>query len=286
MARNYRATLRKFVPALAVTVCVPAAGSCAHGPNRNPEQSATRAEIAADSFRNNRLEAAVEECQKALELDPENADAYNLLGVVALRRGADHVDQLEVASCLKGVDAEAVRRDATLRFREALEHLRKAVALRPDFAMAWNNLAVAALNLGDWDLAVEAAKSALKDVGYREPQVARANLGWAYFKKKEVQNAWKELHEAVSQAPGFCVGRFRLASVYRERSELVEAAQEIDAVIAQKECPIQEAYLLGGLVHERLKDKGKAREIFARCVELAPRSCIAAECTRYAQLIP
>jgi hypothetical protein len=59
----------------------------------------------------------------------------------------------------------------------------------------------------------------------------------------------------------------------------------VDAVVTNKECPIQSAYLLAGLVHERRKDRDRARALFERCAELAPRSCMAAECRRYAQLI-
>jgi type IV pilus assembly protein PilF len=192
---------------------------------------------------------------------------------------------LEYAACLKGQDAEVVREDALGKFREAENHLRKAVGLRAEFSDAWNNLSVAAFQLHAWDEAISAARNALKDATYSQPEVARANLGWAFFQKKDLLNAWKELHEAVSRAPGLCVGRYRLAKVYVERSEIESAAEQVDAVIANKECPIQEAFLLGGMVHERRKERDRARALFGRCIDLAPRSCVAAECRRYAQLI-
>jgi hypothetical protein len=52
-----------------------------------------------------------------------------------------------------------------------------------------------------------------------------------------------------------------------------------------KRCPIQEAQLLGGLLNERKRDTTAARELFQRCVDMAPRSCAADECRRYAKLI-
>jgi Tfp pilus assembly protein PilF len=178
-----------------------------------------------------------------------------------------------------------VREDALQKFREAEVSFRKAVQLRAEFSTAWNNLSVAALQLEEWDAAIEAARNALKDPTYAEPQTARANLGWAYFSKKDLLNAWKELHEAASQSPGFCVGRYRLAKVYFERGEIDSAADELDAVVGNVKCPIQEAYLLGGLVHQRQKERDQARALFERCASLAPRSCMAAECRRYAELI-
>ena len=187
---------------------------CASRTKRDPEQSQIRYQLATGYFRDQRVEAAIEELQKALQADPDNADAYNMLGIIALRQGHDYVAQLEAASCLKGKDAELVRSEAQAKFKDAGKNLRKAVELRPEFPEAWNNLSVAESQLRSWDEAVTAAQNALKDAAYATPELARANLGWAYYQKKDFQSAWKELHEAVSRAPGFCVARYRLAKVY------------------------------------------------------------------------
>jgi type IV pilus assembly protein PilF len=263
---------------LAAILC---ATGCRTQPRREPEQSQIRYQLAADYFRGARTEAALEELRKALEIDPENADAYNLHGLIALKQGAEYLRQLETAACLRGADADSVRRDAMTKFREAEDRLKKAVALRPDFAEAWNNLAVAALHLASYDEAARAAENALKDVSYPSPELARANLGWAHFHKKSLNAAWKELHEAVARAPGFCVGRYRLAKVYMERGQVDEAAEEVEAVVGNPDCPIQEAYLLAGLVRQRRRDAAGARNLFEKCTIFAPRACIANECRRY-----
>ena len=270
---------------LASAVWALSALACASRPRRDPDQSQVLYELGAKYYANRRVEAAIEELQKALKADPENADAYNMLGIIALKQGADYLTQLETAACLRGRDAEVVREDALQKFHEAEAHFKKAVELRKEFSHAWNNLSVASFHLEDWDGSIAAARNALKDPTYAEPQMARANLGWAYYYKKDLLNAWKELHEAVSQASGFCVGQYRLAKVYVDRGEIDSAAEEVDAVIANEKCPIQEAYLLGGLIHERRKERDRARTLFERCASLAPRSCMAGECTRYAQLI-
>jgi len=259
---------------------------CASHPKRDPEQSQIRYQLAVGYFRDQRVEAAIEELQKALQADPESGDAYNMLGLIALRQGHDYLAQLEIASCLKGKDAELVRAEAQAKFKQAAQNLHKAVELRPEFAEAWNNLSVAELQLQSWAAAIEAAQNALKDPSYGMPEFARANLGWAYYQKKDIQNAWKELHEAVSRSPGFCVGRYRLAKVYVDRNEIDQAADVLASVVSDlKRCPIQEVQLLGGLLSERKRDTASARESFQRCVDMAPRSCVADECRRYAQLI-
>jgi type IV pilus assembly protein PilF len=259
--------------------------ACASAPRRDPDQSFIRYQLGVEYFKSQRLEAAVEELEKALAADPENADAHNMLGLIALRQGHDYVAQGETSACLSGRDAELVRQDATRRFRQAEEHFRRAVAYRREFPGAWNNLAVAALQLEEWPAAVTAASEALKDSTYTEPEFARANLGWAYLQMKDTQKAWKELHEAVARAPTFCVARYRLAKVYFERGDMEQAAEQIDPVVEDARCPIQEAFMLGGLVHQRRKGRERARALFNRCADLAPRSCAAAQCRRYAQLI-
>jgi Tfp pilus assembly protein PilF len=258
---------------------------CASRPQRDPDQSQIRYQLGVDYYRGKRVEAALEELDKALKADSENADAYNMLGIIALKQGHDYLEQVESVACLRGVDAEVVRADATRKFKDAETHFRRAVELRPEFSEGWNNLAVAALQLRDWDHAIAASRNALKEAIYAQPEVARANLGWAYFQKKEMQNAWKELHEAVARAPGFCVGRYRLAKVYLERGDVEQAAEEVDAVTSNKQCPIQEAFLLAGMIHEKKKETEPAQGLFKQCAEMDPRSCIARECRRYAQLV-
>jgi len=262
-----------------------ATSGCAPHVKKNADDAQIHYQLAGDYFRHRRVEAALDELQKALASDPNNADAYNLLGIISLQQGAEYLAQVEIDACLKAADAQAVRRDESAKFHDAEQALRRATELRANFSEAWNNLSVAALNLQEYDLAITAASNALKDVTYPEPEVARANLGWAYFLKNDLQPAWKELHESVARSPGFCVGRYRLAKVYVARNDIDRAAEELEAVTTSSQCPIQEAFLLGGMVQERRKESTKARELFARCIRLAPRSCLAAECKRYSQLI-
>jgi type IV pilus assembly protein PilF len=262
-----------------------ALSGCAARVKKETDQSQIRYQLAADYFRTRHIEPALNELQHALELDPENADAYNLLGLISLQQGADYIAQAEIDACLTAGDAQAVRRDSSAKFRDAEQKLRRATELRPQFSEAWNNLAVAALHLQDYDLAITAARKALSDISYSEPEVARANLGWALYQKRDLQAAWNELHEAVAHTPGFCVGRYRLAKVYVERADYERAAEELEAITSGGDCPIQEAFLLGGMVQGRRKKPAKARELFGRCVKLAPRSCLAVECKKYSEMV-
>ena len=259
--------------------------ACASRPHRDPDQSYKLYQVAVSSYEANRMEAALGELDQALKADPENAEAHNMLGIIALRQGAEYEAQIQGQSCVRGSDAEMVRLDASSRFRAARTSFAKAAAIRSDFAEAWNNLSVSALNLEEWDAAIDAATNALKVGTYAEPHIARGNLGWAYYKKRDLPRAWRELQDAVSRQPGFCVGRYRLAKVLVDRGQLALADEHLAALAGDSHCPIQEAFLLAGMVAEKRGDGDRAREMFERCTGLGARSCVAGECRRYAEMI-
>jgi Tfp pilus assembly protein PilF len=275
-----------FLITMGTCIAVLSAPGCATHAKRDTDQSQVRYQLAVGYFQNHRDEAAIEELQKAIEADPENAEAHNMRGLIALKQAYDYGAQADSVSCLKGADEQSVRSEESKKLRAAEMSFHKAVELRANFPEAWNSLSAVALLLREWDAAIIAAENALKDPTYDSPVFARANLGWAYFHKKDLQNAWKELYESVSRASAFCVGRYRLAKVYVERGEVDQAVDVLEPLIADgKRCPIQEAFLLGGLLHERRKNSEKARGLFRTCAEMPPRSCVADECRRYAQMI-
>jgi type IV pilus assembly protein PilF len=278
VTRAHGAAVRSLLPLLLLA-------ACATRPHRDPDQSYVRYQLGVEYFQGRRIEAAIEELNKALAADPENADAHNMLGIIAIGQGHDYLEQAETAACLVGRDGDSVRQDANLRFHAAEDHLRTAVKWRPEFAEAWNNLGVAALALGEWNAAITAANQALKDSTYSAPEVARANLGWAYLQQGDLQKAWKELHESVARAPKFCVGRYRLAKVFFERGDMEQAAETLAVMLDDARCPIQDAFLLGGLVAQKRGDRERARTLFGKCTQMAPRSCNANQCRKFAGLI-
>jgi Tfp pilus assembly protein PilF len=164
------------------------------------------------------------------------------------------------------------------QFKKAEEQFQKAVTLKPQFSEARNNLAVVMIHFGRYDEAVQQEERALANIVYHEPYVAEGNLGLAYLEKHDFARASKALRQSLFEQPKFCVGRYRLAKVYYEQQDWEQAASELEQVVSDKACPIQEAYHLAGMVALRRDDRDRARQLFARCVELAPRSCLASEC--------
>jgi Tfp pilus assembly protein PilF len=249
----------------------------------DPEASDKRYQLGVDYFAKGLVGPALEELLKAVELNPANAEVHNLLGLVFLRKGYEAEELSIRAQCLRGEELHLQKQDMETQFKKAETQFREAVRLQSDFSDALNNLAVVAIHFGRYDEAVTLDEKALSNIVYRDPFAAQGNLGMAYLYKHDYPHAAQALRQALFAQPKFCVGRFRLAKVYYEQKEYDRARDELEQVIGDSRCPIQEAFHLGGLVALRLQDRARAGELFSRCVQLAPRSCLARECTLAAE---
>jgi Flp pilus assembly protein TadD len=243
------------------------------------EASEKRYLLGADLYGKGLIAPALEELLKAVQLNPDNAEAHNLLGIVYLRKGVETEDLATRSQCLRGDALGLEKQDADASFTKAEKEFREAVRVKADFSDAWNNLAVVAQHFGRFDEAITAAEHALANIVYREPWAAQGNLGLAYLSKGDLVRAAAALRKALFDQPKFCVGHYRLAQVYKQQNELEHAREELELLFADKACPIQEAYHLGGLVTLKLGDRERARVLLSRCLELAPRSCLAKECS-------
>jgi tetratricopeptide (TPR) repeat protein len=267
---------RKLLTFLALTLSLT---GCARGGTKDPKRSANRVELAKDFLARGQLESAEIEAQKALDYDAGNVEAENVLGLVEYLRAMKNHRLLEIDDCLTGVDAEALRSELDDFLAGAERHFKKAVELRPDYGEAWANRGSVALLLEDYqpgaDHLVRALghPHALLNIG-----LTRANLGWAYFHQRLHAQAAKELRQAEQFNPGMCVAKYRLGRVYFARKEWNKALEQFQAVANNKECPMQEAHLY---LLKAFRELGMREEVPAaqtRCVQMAPRSCIAAQC--------
>jgi tetratricopeptide (TPR) repeat protein len=267
---------RKLLTFLALTLSL---AGCARGGTKDPKRSANRVELAKDFLARGQLENAESEAQKALAYDAGNVEAENVLGLIEYLRAMKNHRLLEIDDCLTGVDAEALRSELDDFLAGAERHFKKAVELRPDYGEAWANRGSVALLLEDYqpgaDHLVRALSHphALLNIG-----LTRANLGWAYFHQRRHAQAAKELRQAEQFNPGMCVAKYRLGRVYFARKEWNKALEQFQSVANNKGCPMQEAHLY---LLKAFRELGMREEVPAaqtRCVQMAPRSCIAAQC--------
>jgi tetratricopeptide (TPR) repeat protein len=132
-----------------------------------------------------RTNEAVESFRKAVDRNPNSAEAHNGLGTALHKMG---------------------------RIQEAVESFRRAVQIKPDFAEALNNLGVANGHLGRDQEAIETLKQAIRV----KPDFAAAcnNLGLVYSKAGRHTEGIRYYKEAVDLSPEFAEAQYNLGASF------------------------------------------------------------------------
>ncbi len=265
--------------------------ACPHtdGAKRKPELSHTHFLLGEDLLRKKQPEGAKRELLKSIELDGENRDAHQLLGMIFFLEGVHKMNLLEQEQCLKGVAAEEQHREANKEFRRAEDYLREALKLAEKDKRVesdvLNTLGNIALHFKRFDDAIGYCRKALDNILYTQRQFALGTLGWAFHQKGDRQSAARELRQAIFHEPKFCVGRYRLAKVYFDDKAIDKAIEELKKVVEDPACPIQEAHQLLGLCLMKRGEAEQARAQFEKCDRMNPKSCVSEECRRYSKLM-
>jgi Flp pilus assembly protein TadD len=273
--RTVEVMWRNVLGSLVIFVLV----GCPQRDDRDLAKSATRLDLAKDFLRKHQLEAADNECNRALAFSPTNDEAYNLRGLVAMVRALDTQRTLEIEACLTGIDAEMTQRDLEGFLRKADRDFAEAARLSPEYGEAWSNRGVVHNLLEDYGTAAEHLLRALSNpMRLDSPGLTRAHLGWAYFHEAKYVDAAKELRQAVQFQPNMCVATYRLARVYFAREEWEKAAELFQTTSDDPACGSQEAslYLMKTRIQQGLVDD--ARRARGACLKISPRSCVASQC--------
>lgn len=171
---------------------------------------------AAAFHQNGEMSRAVELYQKILESDPENADAWNLMGVAAHQQGKNDlaVSLIKNAIGLKDDFADfhsnlgqvhrALGADdaADLDYRRALE-------INPRHIKALSNLASVLRSTGQFSAAVDYARRAVQ-AGPDDPE-AQINLGNALKDMNWTEDAIATYRKAIELAPDYALAHWNLS---------------------------------------------------------------------------
>lgn len=151
-----------------------------------------------------KAQSAFVQFQKALQIDPDNKNALNGLGLVYF--------ELE-------------------EFEKAKELFLKTVYIDPDFSDAYNNLGVTYMKIGQWTEAIESFKKALSNPLYQNVERAFYNCGVAYYRTGQYELAMNEFKSSIKRVPSFPLPYYGLALAYNKSGRYGDAAAIITKAI-------------------------------------------------------
>jgi len=177
------------------------------------------------------VDEAMGQYQKALEIDPNFADAHNNLGIVLLKKG--QVD-------------------------EAMAQYQKALEIKPNNASAHYNLGNVLLQKGQVDEAIIQYQRALEI----KPTDAEAhyNLGNALFKKGRMDEAIAQYQKALEIDPNFAEVYYNLGNVLLQKGQVDDAIAQFQKGLEIKPNDTEARYNLGNA----LLKKGRVDEAMAQ----------------------
>jgi type IV pilus assembly protein PilF len=227
---------------------------CKHVPSEKEIHSAEiHYNLGVQAQQAGNIQEALSEFQRAIQLDPDNAESRNALGILL------HLS-------FKRPD-------------EAIEHYQKAIEVRPNFSEARTNLANVYLDQGQYDQAIKLYEQVLNDMLYPTPFIAQGNMGWAYYKKGDTEKALENIRAAVTLNPNFCQGFRNLGLIYDQSGNTDEACRQFTRY--RETCPdTAEAHMREGLCLAKQGQADAARESLTSCEAKASHPAQKDECRR------
>lgn len=227
---------------------------CTHVPTAKDRDFARiQYDLAVQATKQGNIQQAVAELEEAIRRNPEFAQAYNAVGLLY------HLSLGRLAKAEKAY--------------------KKALALKPKFSEAWNNLGALYLEEHHYEKAEKCFRTALDNVLYPTPYLARGNLGWALHEQGRDAEAVTELKSAVLTQPRFCQGYRNLGLIYLANGKTAAATASFKKFV--QHCPKQpEAQYEWGRMRRRAGDGEGAREAFTECAKLAGDRPIGQKCTK------
>jgi Flp pilus assembly protein TadD len=198
--------------------------------------------LAVLTWRQSHVYANVESLYRAtIEGNPESWMAHNNLAGALIARGA--------------VD-------------EAVGHIEKALALKPDYAEARSNLGLALASRGRIDEAAAQYRKALE----LQPAYAEAhnNLGFLLARRGQVDEAIAHFRRALEIDPGLAKAHYNLAEILTARGQTDEAAAHLRMTLALRPEYAEAHNSLGVILAESGK-VDEARDQFLSAVDLNPQ---------------
>lgn len=213
---------------------------------------------------------ALEALLKAERLDPQNAEAQYLLGLVYFVGFKRH--------------------------GEAELHLQNAMKVRNEpYPEAENLLGNILVDAGRPEDALRYYQSARANLLYRTPYFAEEGYGWALFQLGRLDEAAKHLRTALVAQPDLCGGYVKLAEIEESRGQLGEATSALESFLSRCDSDrlranvgtstLAYAYFRLGMAHLKAGKKAEASEALRICAARFGTESVASECDKSLRLM-
>jgi protein O-GlcNAc transferase len=237
-------------------------------------------ELAKQHFLAGRYLEAESVLKNLHQLDPDNADILQLLGVVShsLGKSADSLPLLQRAVKLNPTKADFLCNlglvlNACGKHEESISAFRKALKLQPLLAPAWSNLGSVQTEAGELDDAISSLRRALElQPNYPD---AQCNLGNALRKAGKPVEAIAAYRQAIAQQPQHVRAYNNLGVVYQEEGLWEDALLAVKQAVALRPQYSQAYVSLGNLLQE-MNRFDEAAAAFRQALSLRPNYSIAA----------
>ncbi len=204
----------------------------------------------------NRMQRAQELIDRALEQEPDLAEAHFALGMLLCSR---------------------------YDYEQAVESHRRALQLDPDHARAWDNLSWA-LGYLQPPRAVEAEQAARRSIELQPSLVgAYYHLGRALLLQGRFDEAIEANEQALHLDPTFDAAKFGLGQVYLEQGKPEEALAEFAKLEANRGSAVVQVGIAA--VHSASGDPDRALRHLETALESGYRDLAALENSRHLQLL-
>ena len=150
------------------------------------------------------VQTAFVELQKAFQIDQNNKELLNALGLIYLQLG---------------------------EIGQAKKFFLNAVSIDSGFSDAHHNLGVTYINARQWDSAIDSFKKALANPLYQTPEKSYYWLGIAYDRAGQFDPAIGAFKDSLKRSPRFTIAYYGLALAYNKAGRYGDAAAVMSRAI-------------------------------------------------------
>ena len=178
------------------------------------QRARTHHDFGANHLAEGRVELAIRELREAIELRPE--DRWSHLHLALAYRAKGYPD-------------------------DALDHLRQALTIDPDFHEARLTLSGLLIESKRYEEAAVECERLLNDPTFPAPWRALTNVGWARFKLGHHPEARQNLELALEYSPEYWRALLNLGILEEEEGRRVEAMERFEQVLESRAGPLARA---------------------------------------------